>query len=298
MKKFLVVLLALTILTPLWGVAAPDQVLEDSLTVIIKKEDTICKIAKQYMKNPRDWREMLKSEGNRHIKNSNRIYPGQLLTIPNHMLKEQYVKKYVKNEEVEKLKTEIEDLKVTIEEKNKHISKLEKELFDKYAYIEEQELKITRFQADVSTLTMSLNNKDTLLAEKEKELQVAKAEVEKMVEKTVMLEKEYQTAQKAVNADKMLARAIISIEQANQKGASRYEKKLIKNAELLKEKAAWAQLRREYDKSIILAEESIRDASEAEHIAVDMAGKYKLSFLFDHFYFWDLKNKPTLLKLK
>lgn len=326
MKKFLVILFALTILTPSWGIAALDQVLEDSLTVIIKEGDSIWKIAQTYMKNPRQWREMLKSEGNRHIKNANRIYSGQPIAIPNHMLKDEYVKKYVKNEEyvmkkeeVEKLKTEIKDLGVTIEEKNKHIAKLEKELAEqyacieeknkhivkiekelaeKYAHIEDQELKITRFQKEVSTLTMSLNNKDTLLNEKEKELQIAKAEVEKMVEKTAMLEKEYQVAKNAVKADKMVAKAIIAIEQAKQRGASRYEKKLIKNAEIFKDKAAWAMIRQEYDKSIILAEEAICDATEAEHIAADMAGKYKLSFLFDHFYFWSLKNKSTLLQLK
>lgn len=320
MKKFLVILFVLTVLTPSWGVAAPDHVLENSLTIIIKEGDTICKIAMQYMKNPRQWKEMLKSEGNNHIKNPNRIYSGQPITIPNHMLKDEYVKKYVKtemkNEEIEKLRTEITDLKSTIEEKNKHIAKIEKELAEKYAYIEEQELKITTFQKDVSTLTMSLNNKDTLLKEKEKELQIAKAEVEQLVEKTAMkekeyqaeikqlvektamIEKEYQVVKNAVKADKMVARAIISIEQAKQKGASRYEKKLIKNAELFKDKAAWAMIRQEYDKSIVLAEEAIRDATEAEHIAADMAGKYKLSFLFDHFYFWELKNKPVLLELK
>lgn len=302
MEKLLIILLALTVLVPSWGVATSGQVLENSLTVIIKKGDTVCKIAGQYMKNPQQWREMLKSEGNRHIKNPNKVYLGQSITIPGHMLKEEYVKKYVKNEEketeIEKLKAEIGDLRATIEEKNQHIAKLEKELADKCVYIKEQELKITRFEQEVSTLTMSLNNKDTILEEKEKELKMAKKEVEKLVEKRAKLEEEYQEAQKAVKADKMLANAIIAIERANEKGALRYEKKLIKSAELLKEKAVWAQLCREYDKSIILAEESVRDASEAEHIATNMVGKYKLSFLFDHFYFWNLRNKSTLLQVK
>jgi LysM repeat protein/outer membrane murein-binding lipoprotein Lpp len=298
MKKFLVVWLILAILFPWESFASSNQVIEDSLTVVIKKGDTIWKIAKRYLKNPREWRIMMKHEGNRYIRNPNRIYPGQVITIPINMLKEEYAKKFLKSEEVEKLKAQIDTLKKTIKEKNEYIAKLKKELEEKYAYIEEQELKITRFQEQVSTLTMSLNNKDLLLKEKEKELKSAKGEVERLNEKIAMLEREYQEAKKAVKADKMVARAIICIEQAKQKGASRYEKKLIKNAELLKEKAAWAMIRREYDKSIVLAEEAIRDASEAEHIAASMAGKYKLSFLFEHFYFWDLKNKPALLKTK
>ncbi|MBU1782272.1 hypothetical protein KKD87_02760, partial [bacterium] len=208
------------------------------------------------------------------------------------------------------LKSEVEPLRVEIKEKNDYIAKLKEELTEKCAYLEEQNLKITNFQDEVSTLTMSLNNKElslkekelllgnkeTLLKEKEEELKVAKAEAGQLSERLVKMEEEYKFAQKAVKADEMVAKSIISLERAKEKGALRYEKQLVKSAELLKEKAAWAMIRKEYERSVVLAEESIKDASEAEQIADNMAGKYKISFLFDHFYFWNLKNKPTLLR--
>ncbi|MBU0600568.1 LysM peptidoglycan-binding domain-containing protein [bacterium] len=318
MKRFIILFISLVVFLPVWTLAVTETS-AGNFTIVIKKGDTIHKIAKQYLKNPKEWQKIVKFEENKHIKNPNKIYPGQAITIPFHLLKEEYVQKpiAIKSEEVEKLKAEIKSLKaeveplrVEIKEKNDYIAKLKEELTEKCAYLEEQNLKITNFQDEVSTLTMSLNNKElslkekelllgnkeTLLKEKEEELKVAKAEAGQLSERLVKMEEEYKFAQKAVKADEMVAKSIISLERAKEKGALRYEKQLVKSAELLKEKAAWAMIRKEYERSVVLAEESIKDASEAEQIADNMAGKYKISFLFDHFYFWNLKNKPTLLK--
>ena len=74
------VVIFLAALVLLTGVGAT----EDFITVVVKDGDTITGIAKQYMKNPGRWQELLKYN---NIPDPNHIMPGMTIKIPKSFLK-------------------------------------------------------------------------------------------------------------------------------------------------------------------------------------------------------------------